>query len=109
MSSSRNDQAPSRSQSLAELFRSSIDDYSELLLALGDEDCDVVKLQQISVENALDGYGRLKVWGEQNGATLSSSARDSLDDILRRDDTLKNNVAKILNLLIHQLEAGRTW
>jgi hypothetical protein len=31
-----------------------------------------------------------------------------LDDTLRHDDTLKKNVAQILNLLTHQLEAGRT-
>lgn len=106
MSSSENEQETAQSRSLAELFGSSINEYSKLLLALGDEDCQVVKLQQISVEKALDGYGRLKVWGEQNRATVHASTRGSLNDALRRDDSLRRNVAQILNLLIHQLEAG---
>ncbi|KAJ4111334.1 hypothetical protein NW768_011909 [Fusarium equiseti] len=106
MSSSEDDREVARSHSLADLFGNCINEYSRLLLVLGGEDCQVVKLKQISIEKALDGYGRLKIWGEQNRATLSASTRGSLDDTLRRDDTLKKNVAQIFNLLTHQLEAA---
>jgi len=107
MSPSEDDQETPRSHSLASLFQTCINEYSQFLLALGEENCQVVKLKQISVERVLDGYGRLKVWGEQNRATLSASNRVSLDDALRRDDALKKNVAQALNLLIHQIQAGR--
>ncbi|CAG7559856.1 unnamed protein product [Fusarium equiseti] len=106
MSPSEEGQENPRSHSLANLFRTCINEYSRFLLALGEEDCQVVKLKQISVERVLDGYGRLKVWGEQNRATLSASNRVSLDDALRRDDALKKNVAQVLNLLIHQIQAA---
>jgi hypothetical protein len=106
MSLSEHDQGSLESLSIAELFESCIDKYSRLLLALGDEDCRAVKLKQVSIEKALDEYGRLKVWGEQSRATLPASTRGSLDDALRRDDGLKRNVAQILGHLIHQLGAG---
>ena len=107
MSPSEDEQEIPRSQSLANLFQTCINQYSQLLLALGEEDCQVVKLKQISVERVLDGYGRLKVWGEQNRATLSASNRDSLDYALHDDVTLKNNVAQVFNLLIYQIQTGR--
>ncbi|RBR25764.1 uncharacterized protein FIESC28_01446 [Fusarium coffeatum] len=106
MPSSEDDRQVARSHSLTELFGNCINEYSRFLLALGSEDCQVVKLKQINIEKALDGYGRLKVWGEQNRATISASTRGSLDDTLRHDDTLKKNVAQIFNLLTHQLEAA---
>ena len=97
-----------QSQSLAENFGECINEYSQLLFALSEENCQAVSLKQISVEKVLDGYGRLKVWGQQNKATLPASTRGSLDDVLRHDDGLHRSVAQILNRLIHQIEAG-TW
>ncbi|KAF4454296.1 C2H2 type zinc finger domain protein [Fusarium austroafricanum] len=56
------------------------------------------------MEKATDEYGRLKIWGVQRRATLPPSARGSLDDDLRHDQTLRDNVAKIFRLLARQLE-----
>ncbi|KAH7174588.1 uncharacterized protein B0J16DRAFT_348844 [Fusarium flagelliforme] len=106
MSSSEHGQESYQSQSLAETFGTCINEYSQLLFALADENCQAVKLKQISIEKVLDGYGRLKVWGEQNRATLPASTRGSLDDVLRHDDGLNRNVVQILNRLIHQIEAA---
>jgi hypothetical protein len=96
-----------QAQSLSQLFQGCLDLYSRLCLALGGVDCPAVQLREVDLEKAQSEYGRLRLWGSQSRATLPAHARGSLDDTLRHDQTLKENVAAMFRLLMRQLELGR--
>ncbi|KAK0710658.1 WD40-repeat-containing domain protein [Lasiosphaeris hirsuta] len=90
-------------QSLFQLFQECLDSYSQLCLALGEESCEVVKLQYVNLEKARGEFGRLRLWGSQSKATLPAQARGSLDDTLRHNPTLRDRVADMFQLLMYQL------
>jgi len=75
-------------------------------VALGEESCEVVKLDYVDLEKARGEYGRLRLWGGQSKPTLPARPRGSLDDTLRHDQSLKGKVADMLLLPIHQLNMG---
>ena len=76
------------------------------MLALGHEDCRVVRLEQVSFTALLEEYGRAKIWGDQTKADLPPRARGSLDDTLRHDGELEGVVHGILQRLKALLGEG---
>ncbi|RYP55838.1 hypothetical protein DL771_012305 [Monosporascus sp. 5C6A] len=86
---------PTLSESYAECIRS----FRTLLLALGQEECRVVRLEQANFTALLEEYGRVKIWGDQTKADRPARARGSLDDTLRQDSELKDVVHGILQRL----------
>ena len=96
-----------QTQSQSQLFQECLDLYSRLCLALEVVDCPAVQLGQVDLEKARGEYGRLRLWGSQSRATLPAHTRGSLDDMLRHDQTLRENVAAMFRLLMRQLELGR--
>ena len=75
---------------------------------LTENDCEVICLGQISLSEALEEFGRYKIWGDQTKACLSAGTRGSLDDTLRRDDELKDLVRGILLRLKNILQTGKS-
>ena len=59
------------------------------------------------IVNALEVYGRLRVWGEEARATLPVASRSSLDDTLRKNIHLSNMVINILAKIRRQVENGK--
>jgi len=59
------------------------------------------------IVNALEVYGRLRVWGEETRATLPAVSRSSLDDTLRKNIHLSNMVINILAKIRRQAENGK--
>ncbi|TRX91836.1 hypothetical protein FHL15_007155 [Xylaria flabelliformis] len=51
----------------------------------------------------LDVFGRLRIWGEQTKASLAPNARGSLDDFLRNEERLRQEVQEVLEQLEIQL------
>ncbi|MBE3049595.1 hypothetical protein IMZ48_45295 [Candidatus Bathyarchaeota archaeon] len=76
------------------------------MLALSEENCRVVHLEQVNVPAILDEYGRAKIWGDQSKADLPARARGSLDDTLRHDDDLKQLVRGVFMRLSALLVQG---
>lgn len=93
-------------QSLSQLFQECLRRYSQLCLALGQDGCEVVKLEHIDLEKARGEFGRLRLWGSQSKAALPAQARGSLDDALRHDQTIADKVADMFRLLMDQLDLG---
>ncbi|CAJ2511463.1 Uu.00g070880.m01.CDS01 [Anthostomella pinea] len=81
--------------------------YRSLLLALGRDDSQVVALEQVDVNRALEEYGRLKIWGQQTKASgpLADSTLDmTLDYTLRHEPQVKAGLLEILGQLAYHLE-----
>lgn len=98
---------PANPASLAELYRECIQAFRAFLLAVGEEDCRVIHLEQIHLPEILEEYGRAKIWGDQTKADLPERARGSLDDTLRHDSDLKQLVEGIFMRLRGLLRQGR--
>lgn len=97
---------PADPASLSELFGTCMDAFRKLLLALGEEDCRVVRLEQVHLPAILEEYGRAKIWGDQTKADLPARTRGSLDDTLRHDDDLKQLVRGVFMRLSALLVQG---
>jgi hypothetical protein len=82
--------------SISELYRECIQSFGRFLLVLNEDNCRVIRLEQVHLPDILDEYGRTKIWGDQTKADLPARARGSLDDTLRHDDELKHLVQAIL-------------
>jgi len=80
--------------------------YQHFLRLLGTKSCLVVHLEQVNVGKALEEYGRFQIWGEQTRAALPEQTRRSLDDTLRKDESLKDAVSSILGQLSRLLSMG---
>ncbi|KAK3293389.1 uncharacterized protein B0H64DRAFT_211682 [Chaetomium fimeti] len=80
---------PADPASLCESFLECVEAFKKLILALNREDCRVIHLEQVSLTEILEHYGRVKLWGHQSKADLPAGARGSLDDVMRHDDDLK--------------------
>lgn len=93
--------------SISELYGECIQSFGRFLLALSEEDCCVIRLEQVRLPEILDEYGRTKIWGDQTKADLPARARGSLDDTLRHDDELKHLVQAILMRLRALLGQGK--
>jgi hypothetical protein len=65
------------------------------------------KSDDSDLARALNGYSRLRIWGEETRAILPSSSRGSLDDALRKDFKLKGIATRTLQRLKRKLELGR--
>ncbi|OQE89740.1 hypothetical protein PENNAL_c0013G04005 [Penicillium nalgiovense] len=76
--------------SFSELYLECIQSFGRFLLALSEEDCRVIHLEQVNLSEILEEYGRTKIWGDQAKADLPARARGSLDDTLRHNDELKS-------------------
>ncbi|KAF2877446.1 hypothetical protein BDV95DRAFT_147432 [Massariosphaeria phaeospora] len=63
-----------------------------------------VKLKEVEISKALEGYGRLRTWGEETRASLPATLRGSLDHTLRKNEALKNTAVRIVEKLRRQLE-----
>lgn len=77
----------------------------KILLALLQEG--PARSDDADLEEALNVYGRLRIWGEETRAILSPSSRGSLDDSLRKDLKLKSVATRILQRLKRKVELGR--
>lgn len=100
------DLTPSSQPSLAITFSRCLSSYKRLLFALNKDNCRVIRLNQVNLQEILEEYGRLRIWGEQTKATLPERARGSLDDTLRHDPSLKEMVLENLDQLNDQLNLG---
>ncbi|KAI1497400.1 hypothetical protein F5X99DRAFT_397088 [Biscogniauxia marginata] len=78
--------------------------YKALLLSLGEVNCRVVALGQVDVQRALEEYGRLKIWGQQTKATLSTQGSAGLDMSLRHEPQIREGLLEILAQISHQLD-----
>lgn len=96
-------------ESISGLFAECLNSFGSLIIALSNEKCRVVHLDQIRPVHMFEEYGRFKIWGDQTKAELPSSARGSLDDTLRRDAELKDLVQGILKRLRAVLSRGKLW
>ncbi|KAI2618440.1 hypothetical protein GGR54DRAFT_605477 [Hypoxylon sp. NC1633] len=85
--------------SLSNLYAKCIDSFGRFVLALTEDNCRVIRLEQVHLPEILEEYGRTKIWGDQTKAVLPARARGSLDDILRQDDELRRLVQGILQRL----------
>ncbi|KAH0560048.1 hypothetical protein GP486_003435, partial [Trichoglossum hirsutum] len=94
---------------LSELYGECMQLFGGFLLALGEEDCRVICLEQVHLSEILEEYGRIKIWGDQTKADLPEKARGSLGDALRHDDELKHLVQAILTRLRALLGQGKKY
>lgn len=60
--------------------------------------------EESCISIVLEEYGRLRTWGEETRAALPAASRGSLDVTLRKNDTLKSTVARILAKIQRQVE-----
>lgn len=95
-----------QAQSLSLLFQGCLDRYSKLCWILRGDSCQAVRLGNVDLDRARCEYGRLRLWGSQSKATLPPQAQGSLDDMLRHDQSLKDRVADMFQLLTRQLQMG---
>ncbi|KAJ5773290.1 C2H2 type zinc finger domain protein [Penicillium paradoxum] len=93
---------------LSESYLECIQSFGLFVQALSEDDCRVVHLEQIQLSEILEGYGRIKIWGDQSKAELPARARGSLDDTLRHDDELRSLVQGILTRLKAILGQGKS-
>ncbi|KAF4446664.1 C2H2 type zinc finger domain protein [Fusarium austroafricanum] len=101
--------APEVASSFSKLYAECMKYFQRFLLALGDENCRVIRLEQVRLTEILDEYGRAKIWGDQSKADLPERARGSLDDTLRKDEELKSLVRAILMRLGGLLNQGMKY
>ncbi|EAW17234.1 C2H2 type zinc finger domain protein [Aspergillus fischeri NRRL 181] len=94
--------------SLSESYLECIQLFGSFLLALSEEDCRAIRLEQVHLSDILEEYGRAKIWGDQVNAQLPARARGSLDDTLRHDNELKGLVQAILMRLRALLGQGKS-
>ncbi|TAQ89813.1 hypothetical protein B7494_g1858 [Chlorociboria aeruginascens] len=78
--------------------------YRHFLKLLSREPRRVVRPEEVDVTKALEEYGKLRTWGEETRAALPADARGSLDDVLRKDATLKDAAIRILTKLQRQVQ-----
>lgn len=78
--------------SLSELYIECIKSIGIFLMALSEENCRVIWLEQVHLQGILEEYGRMKIWGDLIKAFLPARARGSLNDTLRHDSGLKHSV-----------------
>jgi len=96
--------------SLSESYIQCVQAFGRFLLVLNEEECFVIRVEQVRLQEVEDEYGRIKVWGNQANADLPQKARGSLDDVLRHDHELKGLVQSILRRLTMLLFQGKcSW
>lgn len=100
--------APADPASLCESYQKCIDAFRTFILALGEDSCRVIHLEQVHLPDILDQYGRAKIWGDQSRADLPARARGSLDDVLRHEESLKKTVRGIFVRLERVLDEGES-
>ncbi|KAI1109198.1 hypothetical protein F5Y14DRAFT_433387 [Nemania sp. NC0429] len=95
-------EAPSE-RSIHEIFIRCLDLYRNLASQLLENNDGITAREDfIDSDHLLDEFGRLRIWGEQTKAALEPKARSSLDDFLRNEERLSEEVKEVLR----QLETG---
>lgn len=95
--------------SLSQSYLDCIQSFSSFVLALSEDNCLVIRLEQVHLPDILEEYGRTRIWGNQAKANLPARARGSLDDTLRHDNELKDLVQAILGRLKELLSQGKLY
>ncbi|KAI1161770.1 hypothetical protein F5B18DRAFT_424411 [Nemania serpens] len=95
-------QASSR-RSLHETYIQCLDLYRSLAsYILENNNSNTGGEDEIDSNHLLDEFGRLRIWGEQTKAVLEPKERGSIDDFLRNEERLSEEVKEVLG----QLEMG---
>lgn len=93
----------SRGRSINETFVRCLDLYRSLAsYILENNSSNTIGADEIGSGRLLDEFGRLRIWGEQTKAALKPKARSSLDEFLRNEKRLSDEVKEVLG----QLEIG---
>lgn len=100
-------EVPGPHSTLCSAYQACYHSFGRFELALRSDGCRVVHLNQLKLDKVLEEYGKLKIWGHQAHAELPSSARGSLEDILRHDEQLKQLTSSILMRLTQLLHQGK--
>ncbi|KAI0188963.1 hypothetical protein EV127DRAFT_482205 [Xylaria flabelliformis] len=91
-------------KSFNETFIQCLDLYKTLTICvLEKSNLDIGEEADIDFNHLLDEFGRLRIWGEQTKASLAPNARGSLDDFLRNEKRLRQEVQEVLGQLEIQL------
>lgn len=98
-------QAPSAPH-ISVWYESNVTAFRQMLLSLARDTSFVTDTGPLDEGDVLDQFGRLRIWGEQSGASRRWDARDSLDQKLRKDKDLHAVVLSILELLWSSLNEG---
>lgn len=90
-------------RSISKSYAEYIQSFLGFVLALSEEDCRVLRLEQVELSQVLEEYGRTNVWGDQTKAALPARARGSLDDTIRHDTELSlvQGIVTRLRLLLN--------
>lgn len=62
----------------------------------------------LDIIKELEQCGRLRTWGEESGAGHPSTARDSLDNMLRGENVLRGVAIETLTKVQRQVEIGES-
>lgn len=89
-------------------YTSCLEHFRRLLAALNDDSYTPIRPREVKLSKALESHGRLRTWGEETCAVLPASSRGSLDDTLRKNETVKETAFDILAKLERQLQLGRS-
>ncbi|KAI1196735.1 hypothetical protein F5X97DRAFT_202072 [Nemania serpens] len=93
----------STSRNINETFVRCLDLYRNLAAhILENDNSNTEGGDDIDSNHLLDEFGRLRIWGDQTKAALEPKARSSLDDFLRNEERLSEEVKEVLG----QLEIG---
>lgn len=92
--------------SLFDSYQACFQSFGKFVLALRDSRCRIIHLEQVQLDDVLQEYGRIRIWGSQTQAELPPRARGSLDDTLRQDEKLKYLTKSILMRLARLLDQG---
>lgn len=95
------------SPTISRLFANCIWEFKGFVGFLSQKNCLVIHLKLVDIDEISDAYGRIKIWGEQTKADLSSRERGSLADTLRHDKELKKLIKDILKRLRNILREGK--
>lgn len=95
------------SPTLSESYQEGLKSFRAFLLALSEEGCRVIQLEQVHLPDLLEECGRIKIWGDQTKADLPANARGSLDDTLRHDTELQHLALGIFTRLKGLLSQGK--
>ena len=88
--------------SLHGLYRQCVESFGHFIVALNDENHQIIDQSKIS-----EGYARIRIWGDQSRAVLPKTARGSLDDLLRHNSDVRKLAFSILCRLAALLQYGK--
>lgn len=93
-------------QDIDQAYAQCLNSLKDLIVQLTYPPHDDLRHDERSLPKALDTYGRLRTWGEESRAALPAGSRESLDQILRQEDKMRNAVVKTLAKIHRQALSG---